>query len=275
VSTHHPDHAPDDIDRAHYLHWSRTWAALARRSFPDHATVEGRLVEFFRKLCLRISPSVVLEVGAHEATFSRWAAHALPDARVTAFEANPYVHEKFADRLARTRVEYLNLCVGPVNGEVELHLPKQIRGEERSLASKMASLNLHTLADEHVQVSVPSVRLDDRLDLSPDDRVVMWIDVEGATQTVLEGSGTVLDRTRALIVEVENQAVWEGQWLDTDVAAHLRRNGMVPVARDVAARPHRYNVVYVRAEEATDIRTARQAAGVLRRPNPSGQSERD
>jgi FkbM family methyltransferase len=251
------------VDVAQYLAWSRTWAAAERRLPVEPEVVEQRMVRFFHELCQRIAPDVVVEIGAHEAGFSRWAAEAIPDARVTAYEANPHVHEKYAEILAATRVEYLNLCVGPVNGEVDLFLPTGIRGREMGLASRMASLKAHTLAADQTKVRVPSVRLEDHQSLAPDDRVVAWVDVEGATQVVLESSESVLAHVRALYVEVENKTMWEGQWLDTDVAGFLRSHGMVPVARDIATRRHRYNVVFVRIEEACDLWTARMAAKVL------------
>ena len=254
----------EDVDRAHYLAFARTWAAQARMSGMDPEQVEKRLVAFFRRLCLRLSPAVVLEIGAHEARFSRWAAEKLPAARVLAFEANPHVHARFADKLAGTRVEYLHAAVGPVNGDVELNLPLEVAGKARKLTSRMASLEVHTRASDQVQVTVPGIRLDDHLRLAEGDRVVAWIDVEGANRSVLEAAPAVLARTDAIHIEVEWETTWEGQWLDSDVALHLRRHGLVPVARDVK-RHHQYNVVFVRAGLIDDLRTTRQAAGVLRR----------
>lgn len=257
----------DDIDRSHYLVWSRSWEAMARQSALWPRQVEQRLIEFYRRLCLRLEPTVVLEIGAHEASFSRWAAEELPDARVSAFEANPHVHRKYAAELAGTRVDYRNLAVGPVTGEVQLNLPTEVAGKERELTSRMASLGVHTESGDNIQVTVPSVRLEDHLTLTPADRVVAWIDVEGANEAVLTGSGAVLDRVDAIFIEVEKRTTWEGQWLDTDVAAHLRGRGFVPVARDIIKyRQHQYNVVFVRAAVAQQPRTARQAARVLQPP---------
>lgn len=254
----------EDVDRSHYLAWSRTWERLAETSPLRPRKIEKRLIGCFRQLCLRIEPTVVLEIGAHEATFSRWAAEHLPDAEVRAFEANPHVHEKYAAELAGTRVDYRNLAVGPVNGEVRLNVPTEVWGRKRELSNRMASLSANTDARDEVQVAVQSVRLEDHLTLAADDRVVAWIDVEGANEIVLTGSGAVLDRSRALFVEVESEPIWEGQWLDVDVAQYLRGHGLLPVARD-NFKPHRhqYNVLFARPEDALDPRTLRQAAGVV------------
>ena len=250
---------PDD-----YLTWSRQWASRAHESSRRPRKIEKRLIRMFQRLCRRIEPTIVLEIGAHEATLSRWAAEAFPTAAVKAFEANPYVHAKYAAALAETRVDYRNLAVGQVNGEVQLNVPTEVWGRERELDNRMASLAVNTDATDDIQVTVPAVRLDDHLSLSADDRVVAWIDVEGANEVVLTGGGGVLDRTHALFIEVESEPIWEGQWLDRDVAACLADHGLVPVARDIF-RPHRhqYNVVFARADHARDRRTSRQADAVI------------
>lgn len=253
-----------------YLTWSREWATLAHESSRRPRSIERRLVRMFRRLCRRIDPTLVLEIGAHEATLSQWAAEAFPNAAVKAFEANPYVHEKYAAELAATRVDYRNLAVGRVNGDVQLHVPTEVWGRERELTNRMASLAHHTDATGDLQVTVPSVRLDDHLALSPTDRVVAWIDVEGSNEIVLSGGGAVLDQTHAVFIEVESKPIWEGQWLDGEVASFLADHGLVPVARDIfKPQRHQYNVVFARDEHARDPRTGRQAAAVLE-PDPRG-----
>ncbi len=264
----HHDRAVADIDMAQYLAWSRTWEALARQSPLRQRDVQGRLIEFFRSLCRELEPTVVLEIGAHEATFSRWAADSLPGARVEAFEANPHVYEKFAAELSECRLEYHNLAVGETTGEARLNLPTAIAGRERSLTSRMASLAPHTESVDNIHVTVPSVRLDDHLSLGPGKSGVAWIDVEGADELVLKGCGSLLDRLYAIFIEVEKRTTWEGQWLDTDVNRFLRARGLVAVARDIFVknRAHQYNVVFVRVPIAQRRRTARLAAKVLAPP---------
>lgn len=261
---------PVDTDKAQYLAWSRAWEASARQSSLTPKQVERRLIGFFRRICVRAEPTVVLEIGAHEASFSRWAAENLSAPRVMAFEANPHVHAKYADELAATRVDYRHLAVGPVNGEIQLNVPRLIRGSDKPLTSRMASLGVHTQSDDNLQVTVPAVRLEDDLTLESEDSVVAWIDVEGANEPVLMSAGAVLSRVAAVFIEVEKEMTWEGQWLDTDVNHFFRGHGFLPVARDVIrGRPHQYNVVFLPAEDAQRVRTAKMAARVLH-PPPKG-----
>jgi FkbM family methyltransferase len=260
----------DDIGSAQYRTWSQFFEASARQSPLGPKQVERRLFRFFKDLCRTIDPSVVLEIGAHQAYFSRWAAEHLPRARVKAFEANPHTYANYAPKLAGTRVEYRHLAVGSVTGEVQLNLPSKVPGKQPRRMTRMASLGRHTEAHDNIQVTVPAVRLEDDLALDDADSVVAWIDVEGANEQVFAGFGTVLDRVQALFIEVERETTWEGQWLDVDVHRFLHARGFVPLARDLLrARRHQYNVVYARPPLATDRRTARLAARVFRGPRES------
>lgn len=249
--------------------------AIRARTLPRD--VVGRRAErAFRNLCLQVRPHLSLEIGAHEADFSRWLKSELPSARCVAFEANPYVHEKYAADLVETGVEYLHLAVSEATGTVELGVPRQLVNTERGTrfakprASRMASLAQHRYAEESEVVEVPSTRLDDLVELAEDDVVVAWIDVEGASGAVLSSGAEVLSRAALIYIEVENEPVWEGQWLDVDVARFLGDCGLVPVLRDVQ-RPHQFNVVFARTDIAADPRTARLCNKVYR---PSRRTRR-
>jgi hypothetical protein len=81
--------------------------------------------------------------------------------------------------------------------------------------------------------------------------------VEGALGAVLPGSSGTLARAAAVYVEVEAEAMWDGQWLDRDVLDWFEGIGMVPLLRD-RQRREQYNVLLVPGAaaarpEVTDI----------------------
>jgi hypothetical protein len=123
------------------------------------------------------------------------------------------------------------------------------------------------MVELHETVPVPAARLDDvvrrEADLDDGDAVVAWIDVEGATGPVLSSGRKVLSHASLVYVEVETEPVWDGQWLDVDVARFLAGCGLVPVLRDVQ-RKHQHNVVFASAHLATDPAMARLADRVYR-----------
>lgn len=233
------------------------------------AEVGERVERTFRELCREVAPTVSLEVGAHEARFSRWLKGEVPTAQCWAFEANPYVHKKYVDRVTDSGVDYRHLAISDVNGTVELGIPRELHNTDRgrrfgkSRTNRMASLSQHRYAERTDTVTVPSVPLDDFVSVADDDVVVAWIDVEGASGPVLSSGEKVLSRASLVYIEVESEPVWDGQWLDVDVARFLSGCGLVPVLRDVQRR-HQYNVVFASADLAADPRLARRCAAVYR-----------
>jgi len=242
-----------------------------RNFFDEHAktvrraALKDRVEELYHALCAHVRPTIGLEIGAHEASFSSWLKETSPGTRCLAFEANPFVFKKYAERLTQTGVEYLNLAVGPTNGPVGLVIPTSVRHKDRKLANRMASLKQHTESDSARTVEVESVRLDDFLPVGPQDRLVAWVDVEGATEIVLGSGPEVLSRTSLVYIEVERDAKWDDQWLDVDVARHLAGLGFVPIARDTQRR-HQYNVIFASAELAIDPEVARLVVETYRAP---------
>lgn len=246
---------------AHYAFFERSTRFRAR-ALP-RGVLHDRAVAAFQEVCTLAKPSLSVEVGANEASFTRWAAGEFGVPRSVAFEANPYVYDIFHERVAATGAEYLNLAVGPTNGTMPLTIPTKVRGVDRTLRGPMASLRRHLHATEGVTVDVPVVRLDDYLATADDERVVAWIDVEGASQAVLEGGVETLRKCAAVFIEVEAEPTWEGQWLDMEVACFLGDLGLTPVLRDTQ-RPHQYNVVFVDRILAADPVVARLATRIYR-----------
>lgn len=236
--------------------WDRRFRAL-NQALLDRArpcgqqslsqTVRG---SYFR-LCVAVRPTVVVEIGAHEATFSRQMARRLADrghdARVVAYEANPYVHAHYVDEVTSSGVEYLNLAVAETPGDVELHIPRvHTQRGDMPRVNRISSLVREARHVAGVEtVRVPAVRPADHLGLTSDDRAVLWIDVEGANKQVLQASRPLLERTALIYIEVEGKPFWDQQWLDADVARYLMPMGFVPVMRDVE-RGSQYNLVFAR-----------------------------
>jgi FkbM family methyltransferase len=232
------------------------------------AQLQRRVRTAFRTLTRSADPTVTLEIGAFEASFSRWVRRELPTARAVAFEANPMVWAHHRDEVSALGVEYLNLAIGPENGPVTLNVPRDFDGRARDPVNRMASLGSNLRSDEQVAVEVPGVRLDDAVPLTADDRLVAWIDVEGALGAVLPGSAETLRRAAAVYVEVEAEAMWDGQWLDHDVLDWFEGIGMVPLLRD-RQRREQYNVLLVPQRSAESAEVAEVVRRALRPAPPA------
>ena len=207
------------------------------------------LQEAFLDLAVRSSPDLSIEVGAHEASFSIAMKKRLPDLEVMAFEANPYVFEKYSRALsegAENPIRYEHLAICDRNGVSELKIP--VSWPRGRFGRDNAISSLHPRRDERFEyevVSVPARMLDSVLEDTAFESCVMWVDVEGAQAEVIAGSGDALSRTSVLLIEVENESVWVDQETASGVSCRLGQHGLIPVMQDNLARLQR-NEVYMR-----------------------------
>ncbi len=204
------------------------------------------LERFFFQLVRIFQPELFIEAGAKDATASRRVRALCADIRIVAFEANPYTYERFSSKVpyAEEGVEYLHLALSNEVGTVSFNVQRDEKGAPRA-NGRGSLLDQQDYAEGLEKVTVPCSTLDVFFEEQDYTRSCMWVDVEGATEIVLGGGPETLQKAAAIFIEVEDRAVWEGQWLRADVAAHLFDAGFVPIARDFQAR-YLYNMVFVR-----------------------------
>jgi FkbM family methyltransferase len=222
-------------------------------------------------------PDLFVEAGAKDAGASRRARTILDEARIVAFEANPYVHQQFAARNADQshRVEYRHLALSDAPGRVTFHVRRSPDGEPK--ADGRGSLKKRVGDDHgHEQVEVEATTLDAYFTDSDITTCALWVDVEGAADKVLSGARDLLSRAAVVFIEVEHRGdwVWGPAWTVDDVSAYLFDLGLVAVARDYQTR-HQYNVVYVSAPLLHDHRVRSRLAihrsAALRGPRREGR----
>ncbi len=205
------------------------------------------LERLFSDLVDVVRPSVFVEVGAHEASFSREMSERYPSAKIIALEANPVVFEYYSVKLSGYKtLEYLNLAASDRSGEISLFVPEKIGDQQLPTLVRMASLNpLSTDKAVLKEVKVPTSSLNQLLESSKGRHCCLWIDVEGAIAQVLAGAEQVLAETDLLLCELESGSVWKDQALAVDVIQVLRDKGLIPVARDFQAAVQ-FNVLFIR-----------------------------
>jgi len=220
-------------------------------SDPEERGRSARLLAgFYSDLVTAIKPELVAEIGAFDASFSRDIKRRLPNTHAIAFEANPYNYEAFAPDAAAAGVEYVHAAVSDAVGSVTFNIIASYGDQKFTRVKGVDSLLQRTAAGvTYEQVTVPATTADVVLGHSrfATGSVCLWIDVEGAVEKVLRGATQTLHKAKSIMVEVEDYAQWEGQWLSANVDAMLAEYGFSPIARDFEYE-HQYNVVYVTAD---------------------------
>ena len=169
-----------------------------------------------------------------------------PETSVTAFEANPYNFRKFSTLtdFAAAGVDYRLNALTDHEGPVTFNVLIEEGGVARKPASGRSSLLTRTdTTARHEEVTVTGTTLDACFS-DQTGTLALWVDVEGAAGKLLAGAARTLPRVQSLMIEVETRAFWSGQWLHTDICAHLMGAGLIPVARDFEFR-HQFNILFV------------------------------
>jgi 2-O-methyltransferase len=214
---------------------------------PRRAAVSELVRETFFDLVTAAGTDLCVEVGAHEATFSRTVAERLPAARCVAFEANPFVFRRYFETLsAIDNVQYIHAAVGRHGGIAELHIPRKLHGKDKPKGNRTGSLLVNARATQSEVVAVPCVALDDAFRASNRQRTTsVWMDVEGALGEVFAGGSEFFAGVALLYVELYRRSPWRGQMSEPDAYEFLSERGLHPLLRD-CERPQLYNVILCR-----------------------------
>lgn len=203
------------------------------------------LAKFFLRGAKALDVDLFIEIGAKEATASQRARSYLPEARVVAFEANPFTFERFkASFPESSRIEYHNLAIRDASGPVTFNVRQHDAGDVRADGHGSLLERDDRYPHDFTEVTVASTSLDRFFEDVSFKRCAMWIDVEGAAEAVLSGGGSVVSRAAIIMIEVEDWPLWKGSWTMPQVLAWLRGAGFVPVSRDFEYR-YQYNLVFV------------------------------
>jgi len=226
------------------------WQRLHEAAGVTGRNKNDRFRELFRQLIRQIDVKLFLEIGAHEAAFSRELADFMPETRIIAYEANPFVYEKYKSQLPET-IGYVNSAVGVDNSPKRFYIPRSIptgRGdiklsEINTTSSLRARAGQNVVQDEVVcQCTTIDSIMEENNWLEP---CALWVDVEGAVGDVLFGSHRALRRNITMIfVEVETNSTWAGQWLASDVIEYLTTKNFIPAVRDCETK-WQYNQIYI------------------------------
>lgn len=199
---------------------------------------QEELTSTFIRMQKDLVPDVSIEVGAHAAEFSN--AMAMAGIRAYAFEASPFVYERFKDEM-HPGVKYINKAVSYQDDVVMFQIDKRFDPSE--VGHNTIMKRAEDLDYEYVKVE--SVALDDFAGMAKN--VALWIDCEGANREVLEGARKILKEVSSIHIEVETKEFWKNQWLLEDVENYLTGYGFKEFARaNVDDYGHQVNIIYVK-----------------------------
>ncbi|NOV21639.1 FkbM family methyltransferase [Ensifer adhaerens] len=234
-------------------HFYTLWGDTNQRKASNKA-----IVELFFGLVRITQPDIFIEAGAKMADTSVRARGVLPNARIVAFEASPENYELYSRTQphAENCVEYVHCALSDREGTIDFNIV--VSQNDEPVPKNSGANSILPRSDKsaaYTTVAVPTMQIDN---FFPENKpCAMWVDVEGASKQVLNGSAKTLKKCAVAIVEVEDYQKWAGQWRAADVIGTMMDAGMVPVARDFEFKGQ-YNIVFLRHEVFAKNRDIRQ-----------------
>ena len=210
---------------------------------------------FFIAIQEFLKPDLCLEIGAHEASFSRLMRANYPAMPfIVACEANPkvYTHMKSTIDFSKEKIVFLNKAVANIDGEVSF----TILDENEGLSGRSSLLDRDYSTEDTVQtekIVVEAVRGDTLVSKFTAQRVALWVDVEGAQHIVLEGLRNSLSEhaITSIFIELEDRRFWDEQNLEHEILDLLLDYGYIPLLCDEEYY-NQHNVILIHQDSLTE-----------------------
>jgi FkbM family methyltransferase len=195
----------------------------------------------------------VIDVGAHRGQFALFALEQYPEATLHCFEPLPGAYERLRSVLPPNgRVHLHPVAATEAGGRQRLHVSQRDDSSSLRPVTPRCTSTFPGTAERY-QLTVPTARLDEKLDRSGLDRpCLLKIDVQGSELSVLRGAEGLLPSVDEVYVECSFAELYEGQPLAGDVIAYLRGNdlafaGLFGMRRDAAGRCIQADLLFTRS----------------------------
>jgi len=222
----------------------------------------GRLTSLLWDILERLRPTVFFDIGAFDGACAVAAKQRFPRLLVYSFEANPEIFALNEANVSAAGVTYLNRAVSDAVGSVKMYAPRTLSryydkgvvvpghiNEPKTTGKTSLLLRNEDAVYEEFNVNATTLDaflVEEGFDVA-EQRMVLWIDVEGAADKVLQGAEKALASSVAVLIEVENFEFWKEQKDSAYITRELIAKGFVPVARDREYGDHQFNILFVKA----------------------------
>lgn len=180
-----------------------------------------KFIEFSKRFLKDEEVNVILDLGSRDGVESLGIAHSYPDAKIYAFECNPYTLKDCHDNtLGNLNIEVVEKAVLDFTGKTKFHIVGPDNSDYNPGASSVFEFGNEKESQNYTttETEVDCVRLDDWLQNNSVPKVdLVWMDLQGAELLAMEGLGSYLDEVKVIQTEVELRKYYKKQPLMGDV----------------------------------------------------------
>jgi FkbM family methyltransferase len=206
----------------------------------------------FKFLLRRCNVDCIFDIGSCDGYESCLFRQVRPEARVIAFEANPFLYKKMLanPEISASKVEVLPFAISNKKGVAHFHVTDVNYDDAQVENPGTSSLLVHEGLKVKEVLEVPTRRIDEfLLSENPQARnVALWIDAEGAEYEVLEGMDGIKDRVVTVHVETARTAMRQGQKVYSEVQELMKSLGFITAGDNMFEKSVWGDAVFVRKD---------------------------
>lgn len=173
--------------------------------------------------------NLVFDVGANEGQFVDELRASGYCERIVSFEPLAAAHSALTGRAKKDPAWVIadRTALGAHVGSIQINVSKN--GVSSSILNMLPSHSEAAPQSTYVKTETVAInRLDDLCTLTPNDHLLLKVDVQGYEKAVFDGGAKVLDSCRCVIVELSLVPLYEGQVLAKDIWDFLASQGFEP-----------------------------------------------
>jgi FkbM family methyltransferase len=178
----------------------------------------------------RTSIRTIFDVGANAGQFAKSIRRLIPNAHLYCFEPTESAFEALAKWASTTPdVHAERLALGEQSGVVAMNVHTGHSTSSSLLETTRHCHDLYPITAQQATLHVQMERLDSfvaRLPSEPSAEILIKLDVQGYETNVLRGAPKTLERTKACIVEVSVDELYEGQSRFEEIVSLMSAAGL-------------------------------------------------
>ena len=177
----------------------------------NHIAEHQILIDIFKQN--NIIPTIILDIGAYDCSDSIKFSEYWPNAKIYAFEPNPEGIAMSKENINNhDNIELIEYAISDIDGYVDWYQSGGGSLGSSSIKKPVDHLILHPTVIFNEKTTIKSIKLDTWVKERNIDVIdLMWCDVQGAEDLLINGAQETLKKTRCFYTEYFDFEVYKNQ----------------------------------------------------------------
>ncbi len=169
-------------------------------------------------------PNIIFDIGSRECNESVQFSKKFPNAKIFAFEPNPYQYDECKNNIRNyNNISFFPIALSDFENTAEFHITRGNVGASSLLNPTYVPF---ASSQDTETIQVPVTTLDMWTSENHINNIdILWMDVQGNELNVLNGAKSILHNTSIINTEVGLKAYYEAHTMKSDIFLFLEDMG--------------------------------------------------